>query len=150
MGEKQNPKVLIIDAEAFDVKKIVTHLRNIGIESKAVRNGDVGVETFFDLLPDLVLVNMLLPDHSGIDVVKRIRGRGFGVKVPIYILSPLASGGENIIKGSGATGLISKPVNNLELNKILAKHFPNIQFKRPESAEKTSAKKTEKGKSQKR
>ena len=144
MGEQTNPKVLIIDAEAFDVKKIIEHFRIIGVKAAAVRNGAVGVETFFDQLPDLVLVSMLLPDQAGIDVVKKIRGRGFGVKAPIYILSPLASPGDSILRESGANGLLKKPISNLALNDILTKHFPDFQFKRPEKKASNPKKKTRK------
>lgn len=139
-----NKKALIIDSDLKDAEKAVEFLGNWGIDTEVAKSGAEGLEMFEQIKPDLVLVNMIMPDIPGAQVIKDMRQTSHGAKLPIYFLSSLASSGTSIIKSSGATGQISKPVNLSEVGQVVFKHFgemePVHREKRSKSRRKTSEK----------
>ena len=124
-------RILIVENEVTEIQKMSDHLRQYEVELFVATKGEHGVEVFFSELPDLLFINLLMPDLSGTDMVNRIRSRIEGAKIPIYFLSPLVSSGSKITKESGATGQIERPINLLEFDSIVRKHFPDL--KPPES-----------------
>lgn len=100
-------KVLIIDDDA-DVRRINEKVfRNLGALIEAATNGSEGFRKFFLDKPDLVILDIMMPEMDGFEVCSRIRQVS---SVPVILLTALNSE-EEIIRGleSGADDFISKP-----------------------------------------
>jgi len=109
-------KVLIVDDEANIVTALDYLLSRSGYEVRAASNGDDALRQVQDFVPDLVLLDVMLPRRSGYDVCQRIREHPEWSGIKIMILS--AKGREaEVSKGLavGADQYITKPFSNAEL-----------------------------------
>ena len=88
------------------------------IELTIVYTGAAGMQTALKMRPDLILLDMHLPDDDGISILKNLRAAG--VKAPIYALTADALVQEqNIALQAGFQLYITKPVNAAELQSII-------------------------------
>lgn len=102
--------VLIIEFEHQEAMRLATFLERGGYESVVANTGARGLDIFFGRLPDLIFVNLLMPDLQGVDLIRRIRSREEGAKLPIVAISQI-SGGSISARQFGANELITKPIN---------------------------------------
>ncbi|MEQ9568705.1 MAG: response regulator transcription factor [Longimicrobiales bacterium] len=85
-----------------------------GHEVDVAGDGETGMARVGERVPDLVILDVMLPGRSGFEVLRELRGRG--VAVPVLMLT--ARGEESdVITGfdSGADDYVTKPFSTLEL-----------------------------------
>lgn len=108
-------RVLIIEDEKsiIDAVNLAFEFRWPGVSLLAATNGRRGIDLVKAESPDIVILDLNLPDISGFDVLKKIREFS---DVPVIILTVRAED-EDILKGleSGADDYIIKPFNYLTL-----------------------------------
>lgn len=80
-------KILIVEDEIPLRKALVDTLLNEGFEVLEARDGGEGLETALSDKPDLILLDLLMPRMSGIQVMEKLRADVWGKKVPIVILT---------------------------------------------------------------
>jgi CheY-like chemotaxis protein len=72
------------------------------------------------LLPDLVLLDMMMPGGSGLDVLERVRSDPRISRTPIVIVSAFASDGDRVkARDAGASGFLGKPFEPEELASLV-------------------------------
>ncbi|MDR0951719.1 MAG: response regulator [Oscillospiraceae bacterium] len=102
-------KVLIVDDAAFMRISIKNMLVKHGYEVVGeAENGRVGVEKYKELVPDIVTMDITMPEMSGLDALKEIVK--FNPKAKVIMVS--AMGQEAMVRDaiiSGAKGFIVKP-----------------------------------------
>lgn len=81
------PKVLIVDDELAVASVFETALKNAGFEVKIAGDGTNGISLAQNETFDAILLDQMLPDQSGNEVLKTIRANGANVKTPISMLS---------------------------------------------------------------
>jgi DNA-binding response OmpR family regulator len=109
-------KVLIVDDEANIVAALEYLLQRNGYEVRSASHGEDALEQVQAFAPDLVLLDIMMPQQSGYDVCQRIRERPDWSGIRILMLS--AKGREaEVSKGLslGADLYITKPFSNAEL-----------------------------------
>ena len=79
-GRRKN-RVLIIDEEAPLTDLLTLSLTFEGWEVQALANGNEAVDIVHRFRPDAILLDMMLPDISGVAVVSRLRDAGVGTPV---------------------------------------------------------------------
>lgn len=96
------------------------------IETIALKNSNYLVKSFGrasefyraldDILPDLVLLDVMLPDENGCDIVKRLRSQSATRRLPVIMVTAKASE-MDMVKGldDGADDYIKKPFSVMEL-----------------------------------
>ncbi|MEV0266255.1 response regulator transcription factor [Streptomyces sp. NPDC050617] len=100
-------RVLLIEDDPAVRRGIVFGLNRMGHETEAVGTGEDGLEALAAIKPDLVLLDLMLPGMSGLEVCRRIRETS---QVPLVILS--ARGDDmDIVVGleAGADDYVVKP-----------------------------------------
>ncbi len=104
-------KTLIIEDEKsiIDAIKVAFQFRWPGAKSIASTTGKKGIDLVRKESPDIVILDLNLPDISGFDVLKKIREFS---TVPVIILT-VRSDDEDMLKGleSGADDYVIKPFN---------------------------------------
>lgn len=80
-------KVLIVDDELAVASVFETALKNAGFEVKIAGDGTSGISLAQSEPFDLILLDQMLPDNSGNEVLKTIRAAGVNMKTPISMLS---------------------------------------------------------------
>ncbi len=87
---------------------------NANLEGKGFSNGTSFLESIKMRMPDLILLDIMLPDISGIDLVRQVRK--INSEVPIMILSALQSEMDKVTAlDAGADDFMVKPFGVLEL-----------------------------------
>ncbi len=107
------PTVLVVEDEESFVEALVVGLKREGFLVKVARDGAEAIEVFDSVRPDLVLLDVMLPRLSGIDVCRELRSRS---RVPIIMVT--AKGGEiDTVVGLevGADDYVTKPYRLREL-----------------------------------
>jgi DNA-binding response OmpR family regulator len=109
-------RVLIVDDEPNIVASLEFLLRQSGYEVHVAADGAAALRQVQALAPDLVLLDVMMPETNGYDVCQRIRAHPEWRNVRIVILS--AKGREaEMTKGLslGADAYVTKPFSNAEL-----------------------------------
>ncbi len=105
-----NPVILLVDDEDTIRLFLEKTLRDEGYEALTAATGGEALETAFDKLPDLILLDLKLPDMNGIEVLKRIKE-----EIPEICVIMLTAFGdiETAVSAmkKGAFDFVSKPVN---------------------------------------
>ena len=79
------PKILIVDDEPNIRDLLTTSLRFAGFAVRAVSNGAQAISAVLDEEPDLIILDVMLPDMNGFGVTKRLRSSGY--TAPILFLT---------------------------------------------------------------
>ncbi len=111
--ETSKKRILVVDDEKGLVKIIRLNLQQDGFEVVEANNGAEAMEKLRTTLPDLVLLDVMMPDFDGFSVLKMIREIG---GTPVIMLT--AKGEESdIVKGLelGADDYVTKPFSPREL-----------------------------------
>ncbi len=111
--EKESKKVLVIDDDALLVRLVEHNLSREKLEVLKAYTGYGGISMMRSRQPDLVILDIVLPDTDGWDVLQRIRQIS---KVPVIMLT-IKEKEEDIVKAleHGADDYCTKPVGMKEL-----------------------------------
>jgi DNA-binding response OmpR family regulator len=110
------PKLLIVDDEPALVEMLHTFLRLNNFETVAAFNGEDGLVLVDVERPDLVILDLMLPDIEGYEVCQRIHNSPDGAKLPVLILSARADAlSKERAMAAGANAYLVKPVRFADL-----------------------------------
>ncbi len=109
-------KILVIDDLPENVFMLQDRLEHEGYEVITAYNGSSGIEKALIELPDLILLDVMMPDITGIEVCRRLVNDPLTKNIPI-ILVTAKSGADDTKEGleAGAFDYIKKPFNRIEL-----------------------------------
>lgn len=111
-------KILIVEDSRSNLLVLTQYVEQFGAVALPAENGETAVEVFSRERPDMVLLDVILPDIDGFAVAQRIRAMEKpGDWTPIIFLSSLGKD-EDIEKGISAGGddYLHKPVSQVVLN----------------------------------
>lgn len=109
-------RVLVIDDLPENVFMLQDRLENEGYQVLTAYDGQTGIDKAFAELPDLILLDVMMPDITGLEVCKILVNDPKTKNIPI-ILVTAKSGAEDTKEGleAGAFDYIKKPFNRIEL-----------------------------------
>ncbi len=108
-----NEKILIIEDDLVISRFLKIALTSRGYQFIHVGNGLAGIDAIREEKPDVVLLDLGLPDIDGIDVIRQVQTFS---KVPIIVISARSKEKEKVeALDSGADDYLTKPFNNAEL-----------------------------------
>ncbi|WP_066423590.1 response regulator [Anabaena sp. 4-3] len=112
----KQPFILVVDDEPDNFDVIETLLFHEGYNLNYAANGQRAIERLAKFQPDVILLDVMMPDVDGIEVCKRIKSNPQWRHIPIIMVTALTAK-EDVAKclAAGADDFISKPVNGLEL-----------------------------------
>lgn len=108
--------ILIVDDEPAQLELLRYNLEKAGFKTVHADNGRAAIDLVEDIDPDLVVLDWMMPEASGIDVCRELRARSGTRLLPIIILSARGEDGDRALGlDSGADDYISKPFSPREL-----------------------------------
>lgn len=109
-------KILVIDDLPENVFILQDRLEHEGYEVITAYDGTAGIEKAVCQLPDLILLDVMMPGVTGIEVCKTLVGNTATQHIPIILVTS-KSGAEDTKEGleAGAFDYIKKPFNRIEL-----------------------------------
>ena len=118
-GQKQQQapsKILVVDDNVQNLELVVAYLDGQEYEILTAADGVETLETIKDNLPDLILLDVMMPRMSGFECCRKLKSDPETRDIPIIMVTALNEMGD-IERGveCGTDDFITKPVNRLEL-----------------------------------
>jgi two-component system phosphate regulon response regulator PhoB len=109
-------RILVVEDEAAIAELVAINLRHAGYEVTVVADADSARQSVGRMLPDLVLLDWMLPGQSGLALAKAWRAEGRTKSLPIIILTARAEEGDKLAGlDGGADDYVTKPFSPKEL-----------------------------------
>jgi len=109
---KSLKRILIVEDNEHNMYLINFILEKNGYETIKAFNGEDGIGLAMKEKPDLIIMDIQLPDINGLEVTRRIRGSIVDGTIPIIAITSYAmSGDKDEALEAGCTGYIEKPIN---------------------------------------
>ncbi|HEY2929748.1 ATP-binding protein [Piscinibacter sp.] len=125
-GERK--KVLVVDDVAENRALLIDMLRPLGFLTFEAHNGREGVERAQALLPDLILMDNVMPVMNGLEATRLLRATPALKDVPVLAISASASQADReMAVDAGATDFVSKPFRAAQLLALFERHL-GIRF----------------------
>lgn len=124
----KNDKVVLIVDDNLDVINYLSEILSKIFKVVSAKNGKIGVEKAFEIIPDLIISDVMMPEKSGMDLCKELKNSEKTSHVPIILLT--AKLGENDrLEGIeiGADDYITKPFDSKFLLAKIDSLFKNRQ-----------------------
>lgn len=105
-------KILVIEDNEQNLYLATFILEKNGYEVIKAKDGTTGVKLAIQEKPDLIIMDIQLPDIDGLEATKRIRASEVDGEIPIIALTSYAmTGDKEKALSAGCTGYIEKPIN---------------------------------------
>ena len=120
------PKVMVVDDQPINVQLLKRKLEREGMQIITAHNGVEAVRLTREHLPDLILLDVMMPDMDGIEVCQRLRADPATNSIPVIFITARAAK-ESKIEGLtvGAVDYITKPI---DLDVTLARVQTQLRF----------------------
>ena len=106
--------ILVVEDNKLDMKLLKDILERSGYETLQAEDGLEAINLAFASPPDLILIDIQLPEISGLEVTRRLRGDDRSRRIPIVAVTAFAMGWhEREALDSGCDAYISKPISVL-------------------------------------
>lgn len=118
MEQTQQPTILVVDDDAFNLKLLKVPLTAKGYAVRSAASGEEALKSVAEQLPDLILLDVMMPGIDGFEVVRRLKANSRTCSIPIIMVTALDDK-ESRIKAMevGAEDVFTKPVGRVELQK---------------------------------
>ena len=115
-NENSISTVLVVDDNPQNLELLLAYLEDVDCKTVSATEGAEAVDKAKQILPDLILLDVMMPKMSGFEVCKRLKNDPRTTDIPIIMVTALSELGdiERAID-SGTDDFLSKPVNRLEL-----------------------------------
>lgn len=109
-------KVLIVDDSVETARVLAYVLKNQGYDVSVASSGHEALQILSDDRPDVILLDVMMPEMNGIDVCRRLKADAELRMIPI-VLATAKELDEDVVAGldAGAEDYVTKPFNNLVL-----------------------------------
>jgi two-component system, OmpR family, alkaline phosphatase synthesis response regulator PhoP len=108
--------ILIVDDNEHNLELIQAYLEDLGCRIRTARDGLEALRSVDEVLPDMILLDVMMPRMSGFQACSRIKSNPQTRDIPVLMITALNEVGdvERAVE-SGADDFLTKPVNKLEL-----------------------------------
>ncbi len=111
-----NELILVVDDEAGITDFVAYNLEQAGYRARVVASGKAALQSAQNEAPDLVVLDLMLPDLSGFEVCKALRAREATSRVPIIMLTARDDEVDKVVGLEiGADDYVTKPFSPREL-----------------------------------
>ncbi len=113
-------KVIVVDDEPFILMMIEDKLRKAKIEVITLRESKIALETIKKEKPDLIILDWMMPELSGIELCRQIKNNSDISDIPIFMLTAKGQDSdEQLGLQCGAARYITKPFSPKSLLEIV-------------------------------
>ncbi|HWR58413.1 MAG TPA: response regulator [Thermodesulfovibrionales bacterium] len=109
-------KILVVDDEELNLRFMTSMLRAQGYAVDTARNGKEGIDKVSSFQPDVILLDIMMPEMDGYEACERLKSREEASNIPIILVTALDDR-ESRLSGfkAGADEFLTKPVDRVEL-----------------------------------
>lgn len=126
----EKSKVLIVEDNELNMKLFHDLLEAHGVETVETRDGKEVLELAREHKPDLILMDIQLPEISGLDVTKALKAEEDLKDIPVIAVTAFAmKGDEQKIREGGCEDYISKPISVTHFLEVIQKYIQTNTMK---------------------
>ena len=128
MNSNKKPLILIVDDNSQNLQFLGKMMAENGYEPALARSGSQALDFIFKEKPELVLLDIMMPEMDGYEVCRELKSQKLTAHIPVIFLTAKIET-EDIVKGfeTGAVDYVTKPFKSAEL---LARVKTHIELKR--------------------
>jgi len=125
--EEEKSSILIVDDENTNIR-MLSHALISEYTIYAAKDGRTAIEMAENLTPDIILLDILMPDMSGYEVIAALKSNEATMGIPVIFISGL-DGVQDEEKGFllGAVDYITKPFNNTIVRVRVRQHLQTLR-----------------------
>jgi two-component system cell cycle response regulator DivK len=117
-------KIFIVEDNELNMKLFNDLLEAHGYETVTTRDGTKALGIAKESKPDLILMDIQLPEVSGLDITRLIKAEDDLKDIPIIAVTAFAmKGDEDKIRECGCNGYISKPISIVSFIETIKSHL---------------------------
>jgi len=136
-------RLLLVEDDPYLQENLVRSLSRRGLQVTSASTAAQAVSVWQSLRPDVVLLDLTLPDGDGLNVVSQVRQLGF--TTPVLVLTARATVGDRVLGlNSGADDYMAKPFDLDELEARL-----NALYRRTKTAQQVASSQADTGQARK-
>lgn len=126
------PRILLVEDERAQRELLTYNLEAEGFEVVSAENGEDAMMTIAEVMPDLVILDWMMPRMSGIEVCRQLKARADTRDIPVIMLSA-RSEEVDAVRGldTGADDYVIKPYS---LRELMARVRTQLRRTRPAAA----------------
>lgn len=92
-------KILLVDDDRLMVKMYQGKFEDDGFEIAVAVDGKMGFDKALEFKPDLILLDILMPNVNGLEMLKNLKGNDKTKKIPVILLTNVGGGDEDVERG---------------------------------------------------
>tara|TARA_R110001592_G_scaffold3525_34_gene20249 strand:+ start:21651 stop:22103 length:453 start_codon:yes stop_codon:yes gene_type:complete len=117
-------KVLIVEDNELNMKLFHDLLEAHDIDTVQTREGKLAFDMALEHKPDLIIMDIQLPEISGLDITKQLKENEILKSIPVIAVTAFAmKGDEQKIREGGCEDYISKPISVSRFIEVVRKHL---------------------------
>ena len=117
--------MLIVEDHPLNMKLFRALLELQSYRALEAREGDVGLDLAREHDPDLIILDLALPDISGIEVIRALKSDDRTGHIPIVVITASMPDEEARIRAAGADGFMTKPIATAEFLTVMRSFLEN-------------------------
>ena len=116
IGDAATSSILIVDDKPENLRLLSGILREEGYEVRLLRNGNMVLSSVLNSPPDLILLDIMMPDMNGYDVCRQLKSDERTCKIPVIFISAMSEVVDKVKAFSvGGVDYIGKPFHAEEV-----------------------------------
>lgn len=121
---RTKPRVLVVDDDPLMRRIVVQSLDRATYDLIEAESGPAGIQAALEQHPDLILLDVMMPEMDGFEVIRRLRAHPMTTSVPIILLTALGEMNEKVYGMTlGADDYMTKPFDPRELRARVQTHL---------------------------
>jgi CheY-like chemotaxis protein len=126
--------VLVVEDQEDFAELMKLALEGEGYDVSTAEDGGKAIELLKHFRPAIILTDLMMPNVSGVELIRHVRGRQELAEIPIIAISAARNGLVDEARAAGATETVNKPVDFDQLVEVLGKYVP-VRSSNPERLE---------------
>lgn len=117
--------ILVVEDEPNILDPLEFLLERNGLAVESVTDGAAACRRLEESTPDLVLLDVMIPNVDGFEVLRTVRARFTGSELPVVMLSAKGQEADRLkAEALGANDFVTKPFSNDDLIRRIRRHLP--------------------------
>ena len=122
---RRPPRILAVDDQPANLVLVRDVLEPAGFQVSEARSGTAALAIAQETAPDLILLDMHLPDMHGLDVLRRLRESSWGAGLRVAAMSAMRSSEDEALwLEAGCVGSVEKPIDVRTFVKTISQWLP--------------------------
>lgn len=118
-------QILVVDDEPVWLRVLTQILKSKGYDVKEAASGADALKTLKSYVPDLILLDVRMPDMNGFDLLDQIKKLPKLAEKPVVFVSAMDDfHAKKVARELGAADYLLKPIDEREVSSVLAKFLP--------------------------